>query len=156
MITSGSCQSWLKILYTLGLGFLLILGLPWLPNSGPKNCIRPAIKQKLPIHQCICMYRQTHHESIESPNTVFISVANKNSYHCYHFAIHLSSGKPSLCYSLANDVKGQSISLLSIISIILVNSVNTSNNSKNEFQINSFALLQRLSCRHSKVIHHYS
>ena len=35
-----TCQSRRKILYTVGLGFMLILGLQGLP-SGPKNCIQP-------------------------------------------------------------------------------------------------------------------
>ena len=35
-----TCQSRRKILYTVGLGFMLILGLQGLPG-GPKNCIQP-------------------------------------------------------------------------------------------------------------------
>ena len=36
-----TCQYRHKILYTIGLGFMLILGLQGLP-SGPKNCIQPS------------------------------------------------------------------------------------------------------------------
>jgi hypothetical protein len=38
-----TCQSRRKILYTIGLGFMLILGLQGIPG-GPKDCIKPYIQ----------------------------------------------------------------------------------------------------------------